>query len=1214
MNNKNRDSQKNIDSNKPNVPLPYRPLSPINSADPEGNYCAALSWALKNRKKNDIKNIALTGPFGSGKSSILKTFEDNNEDPNLVFLNISLATFKDEKYQNSNNSKELDVQADLREKKAQDSNLLRLIELSILQQIFYHEEDDTIPDTRFKKTRNFPDKKVTAISVLILIFSFALINQLFPNLFQEKLRVPFPIWLEYSIHYLTLTIVIVFSFYFLWCSIRPLRSIRLKKFNFQDVEFGVDDNVSKSILNDHLDEILYFFEVTDYSVVVIEDLDRFEQTEIFTKLRELNHLINYSKKIKQDVTFIYAVRDDMFQDKDRTKFFDFIIPVIPIINSSNSNEILRKIKDENNYNIKEDLLDDISLFVDDMRLLYNIMNEFHLYQVQLDMLNQNSMLAIIVYKNIYPNDFVALSNGEGQLFEIMESKPLIVKEKIEKIDLLIQEIKEEIKQIESVTIKKENELRKLYIFEYLNKYPQAKRFRINDVDLTFSQVIQPQFFESFRNGEVEYYYQTTYQEGLMSLKASFEEIEKLVDPELDYKKRLNLIADSTGKKSEELKLEIVKLEEQKMQVRNTPMKLLLQDYSVKIDSIKQQQLINILLRAGYIDESYLDYVSIFYEGSISRIDKEFLLNVKAHIKTNFDLKLIKVDKLVDKIPYIEYDQEFVLNYSFLDFLFSKSSFKSQRKRILCTLSNESDLSWEFINGYIDISNYQGKFIKEICSSWPKIWNYITTKATLTEERINYFLKLILKNLDIVSIQEIAAITKLKSYIEDYPKFLNLLEDYKKSYEIIYKLNIQFNKIDFEESPKYLIDEVLNGNHYVITKSMLKDILEYNNVYLEEKFTTKNYSYLKANAPKEVIEYIDNNIENYFKNVWSLLPKNVNEEEEFLIAFLNNEQIHEDHADIIIKNTETKISELNKLRKELFSSLLNSNKILPTWDNVIEFFLDSENEIDEVLFKYLSIDINHKLLSEIYLNNSELKYDREVLEELAYSIFQNNSFSDETYSDLIKGIPYAYDNADFLSGLSEEKVTLLIKMNRLSYNIENYAILQEMANDQHIHFAERKPEIMVPEIIQFDIETREATLILRSSKFSSQNKSAVIDSMSEEVIFTDISLLKAILSCSLAENEFKISESIIKRLLTSKLDITPSIRLYNQNSKNLDKKQAIKIIETWPEPYSEMVINGKRPLIPDTVDNRTLLRSLISIGLISKMKEESKGLRVSTFLK
>ena len=58
-------------------------------------------------------------------------------------------------------------------------------------------------------------------------------------------------------------------------------------------------------------------------------------TEIFTKLRELNNLINGSKQINRKVVFLYAIKDDMFQDKERTKFFDFIIPVIPVINSSN---------------------------------------------------------------------------------------------------------------------------------------------------------------------------------------------------------------------------------------------------------------------------------------------------------------------------------------------------------------------------------------------------------------------------------------------------------------------------------------------------------------------------------------------------------------------------------------------------------------------------------------------------------------------------------------------------------------------------------------------------------------------------------------------------------------------------------------------------------------------------------------------------------------
>eukprot|EP01136_Pigoraptor_vietnamica_P014668 Opistho-1_new@57068 len=54
---------------------PYYSLSPTTDNSKENQYCEALLWALKNRKEEDIKNIALTGSYGSGKSSILKTFQ-----------------------------------------------------------------------------------------------------------------------------------------------------------------------------------------------------------------------------------------------------------------------------------------------------------------------------------------------------------------------------------------------------------------------------------------------------------------------------------------------------------------------------------------------------------------------------------------------------------------------------------------------------------------------------------------------------------------------------------------------------------------------------------------------------------------------------------------------------------------------------------------------------------------------------------------------------------------------------------------------------------------------------------------------------------------------------------------------------------------------------------------------------------------------------------
>ena len=154
----------------------------------------------------------------------------------------------------------------------------------------------------------------------------------------------------------------------------------------------------------------------------------------------------------------------MFQDKDRTKFFDFIIPIIPIINSSNSNEKLLKIIKSNNYKISEELTENLSLFIDDMRLLYNIMNEYHIYFKKLHQnLPQNKLLSMLVYKNIYPNDFTKLSQNEGELYGTLVNKHKYIIELVSEVDNEITTIKDEIKSLELLNIKDVKELRIIYL-------------------------------------------------------------------------------------------------------------------------------------------------------------------------------------------------------------------------------------------------------------------------------------------------------------------------------------------------------------------------------------------------------------------------------------------------------------------------------------------------------------------------------------------------------------------------------------------------------------------------------------------------------------------------------------------------------------------------------------------------------------------------------
>src|SRR5690242_16182432 len=181
-----------------NPELPYVSLSPIDNADISNDYKKSLDWALSNRRKYDIKNIALTGPYGSGKSSILKTYIKEYSGNDLHFLHISLATFKEEVEEKT--FKE-GVEENMSDETGRNSkkDLLRLIELSILQQIFYFEEDRRIPDSRFRKIKNYTKKRLFLTTIEVFILILAIINLIYPQLYAQLLDIN---WGSKTIKYL----------------------------------------------------------------------------------------------------------------------------------------------------------------------------------------------------------------------------------------------------------------------------------------------------------------------------------------------------------------------------------------------------------------------------------------------------------------------------------------------------------------------------------------------------------------------------------------------------------------------------------------------------------------------------------------------------------------------------------------------------------------------------------------------------------------------------------------------------------------------------------------------------------------------------------------------------------------------------------------------------------------------------------------------------
>ena len=105
-------------------------------------------------RKGDATNIAITGPYGSGKSSIILSLKEDYRSYN--YLNISLATLRP--YIGDDKPKEQEGLDD--EGNVSSQNLDRLIEYSILQQLIYRKNQETLRDSRLKRIFHLSKKKV----------------------------------------------------------------------------------------------------------------------------------------------------------------------------------------------------------------------------------------------------------------------------------------------------------------------------------------------------------------------------------------------------------------------------------------------------------------------------------------------------------------------------------------------------------------------------------------------------------------------------------------------------------------------------------------------------------------------------------------------------------------------------------------------------------------------------------------------------------------------------------------------------------------------------------------------------------------------------------------------------------------------------------------------------------------------------------------------
>lgn len=1159
-----------------------------------------------------ITNIALTGVYGSGKSTILDTFR--NLYSNYKYINISLASFKDNK----------------QDKPEGTDDSERKLEISILQQIFYHVKPSKIPDSRFKRIINLTTEKLLLFSFSLILwifctsilFKFEYIENLNPATWYPSQKL---IWGTFIT---TLIASIVFFFgigCFFRIIIRLFINSKINKLNIKgEVELGND--IDKSVFNEHLEEIIYFFQRTEYNVVIIEDLDRFNSTDIFTKLREINILLNKTELINREINFIYAIRDEMFIDKtERVKFFEYIIPVIPFINPSNAGEQLTKLIKESKLEgvLSKDFTEDIVTFINDidMRLLTNIFHEYVLYRDTLKKLDQNKLFAIITYKNIFPDDFGKLHKREGWLYGFISNKKKYIQPIVQSYKEKILKIKADIEKIESEKIESVNDLRKIYLFAIFTKSNQKRPilgFVINSERIPIANILQDSNFQNLISlNRIKYYYED-YMGYEDILSTSFSSIETELHKNR-YIEREKLIIDRNNKRANELKIEITNIQNGISEIEYWSLARMIQEVGIdetlapQKDNIEKNiienknpldyPLIRNLLLNGYIDENYNDYISIFHGINMTSQDFEFIQKIKSGTKENYSYTLTNIDQIIKKLPIRYFKNEAILNFDLFDYLLQNHAlYEEQYKSIIGLIKKKIEYALRFMDEYISSKRkHTPFFIKELSESWNNFWDYIYEHPTYDDQKKDNYLFLILIHAELNAIYSLNNSLLLANYIEAHGKFISLFTDKEhldKVKPIIYKLNIYFEELELPNGENSeLFKYIYENDHYSINIHNITLLL---NKLCEEQLdgiASWNYTTILNSDCEPLKKYIQNNLIDYLENVFLRLPENNNESKDVLLNLLNNDDLEDGLKIKILQKQETKISDIRDIRSlSIQYEIVKNNKIHATWYNIINYYYYQfeEDIINGALIEFLNIQENYQ-----QLNEEAFTYKADDTAIFRENLFKMNGLTIEAYTELLIKMPNDWNILDF-SHLDQNKVEWLID-NKLNLTKSNLDILKSHFFAISIKLIEKKRHELITKYSELELDINDHIKILESSVITQSIKEEIIGKIANEWIVENDQLKLLIQNILYQSSKYILEYEALNAIVEYSSNNDKRLQLIYNHMGGLDNDKVQTLITKLGGKYKEIFELKKQKTFHYTPTKANLFEELKSRKMVNSQK-------------
>ena len=1036
----------------------FKSLLPQNNVDLR-SYEDALNYAMNH---DGIRNIALSGSYGSGKSSVINSYERLRTEKK--FLHISLADFnKDETPHNT-------------------GNVANLLEGKILNQLLHQINPQNIKQSQFRiKTDDRPHRNAwfaifCTVYALVLLYAFRFEEW---QTFTGTLP-PGPLDISWtacpSVRVAAIIICFLMGglalYYFI--QTHDLQKI-FKKLDVKGiVGIEVFEDEKDSFFDRYLNEVLYLFEQSEADAIVFEDLDRYDVTQIFEKLKEISDLLYQRKQRTANVQgseqksipkFFYLIRDDVFSSSDRSKFFDFIIPVVPVISTDNAHNLMQKRFDQAGFQgaFEQRFLRAVSLYLTDLRLINNIVNEYIIYHGLLDgndlSRDATCQLAVIIYKNLFPKDFEQLQRGTGYVYSLFAEREHLLTKQQAMLNEEAQQIHKQLGQAQQENLQSIDELNALFlpksssIYTINGSYPNANLSRTELVkDLLAAET-------------------ATCHKGPYTESVDINSLRTQMEKDSEYQRRKKALENQDSRQSSRMHTRLADIEQELHLLSTRKLSELLgddesvwllqslpekkrQEFNYIISS-REFDLLKYLIRDGYINEDYSIYISYFYPNSLTIRDKNFLLRLTNHQKPDYSYPLDSPALVLDWIDESYFALAEIGNFSLFNYILEQKNDRLLRIW-LESLKHWCDMDESAFDFPISLwrttpnRGYLVYAINSIAPNWFSVW---TESELLNGNEWQQYAVDTLLNSGPKLLQQINHNGWLSSKISNLDSFLQIDNpNIEKLITILRTLKVCFcRRLNFRGRDMPLVKRVYQENLYELNPEMLVLWLSIFYNVPHRVALSKSYTYLISKPDEPLSRRVEEFFDEYLNAILSQNDLSFSDTPQAVLALLNHPDIGTTNTKAYIRRLSTVLEDLREVeQKALWPILMDKDSVTFRWENVIAYYIEyrgKTNQLDDHLIGFLqrSDDIIawtwDGLCGEIGTDEANIFYRK---------LIQCTNLSKNRYYAMLK--PFGVQCDVFtVKELPDEYVEVLIELKIIAVTAENVEFMRTAYPNHMVNF-------------------------------------------------------------------------------------------------------------------------------------------------------------------